>query len=392
MPGRSSLLFLIALPLALLLALPGNHGKALAHHGGPHVPCEIGADLTLTAAGGPYDLDCRVVIPDGVTLTIEPGTTVRGDVDGRFIVRGHLQAVGTRAAPILLTSTQETGPAEWEGIHFEGGTGTLRHLTIRFAGDQLPGTLELTGGASVTVRDALIHFGASDGINARGSALEVTCSTIADHADDGIWVQDVGSQVTVQGSALVGNGRGLAASVSLPEPVDARYNWWGAPSGPGDGTPGSGAEVFGPVLDEPWLPADTCITDLVAEPVDWEGPVLPGEPFTVTLAVSNLGPADPTGATLHLMLPDDVTFQAATAEQGSCSHTGGEITCTLGELAQGQRVGVTVTAELDEGATGRHIHIERAVTGGDYELDPTDNSGTTEIPAGHHVYLPAVTH
>jgi uncharacterized repeat protein (TIGR01451 family) len=86
--------------------------------------------------GGPYGEE--FVVPQGVTMTVEPGVMVRAgginDVNAPLVVRGHLEAAGSEAAPIVFTSHSDSGPAQWQGIAFDGGTGLLRHAVVRYTG------------------------------------------------------------------------------------------------------------------------------------------------------------------------------------------------------------------------------------------------------------------
>jgi hypothetical protein len=61
----------------------------------------IGTDATWTQANSPYVFTAPVGIPQGVTLTIEPGVTVN---IGTYLlqVNGTLRAVGTTAAPVIF--------------------------------------------------------------------------------------------------------------------------------------------------------------------------------------------------------------------------------------------------------------------------------------------------
>jgi hypothetical protein len=74
---------------------------------------------TWTAAGSPYVFTAPVGIPEGVTLTIEPGVTVTlGTYD--LLVNGTLRAIGTTAAPINFdgsTTVQNSRGVEG-GIEF----------------------------------------------------------------------------------------------------------------------------------------------------------------------------------------------------------------------------------------------------------------------------------
>jgi uncharacterized repeat protein (TIGR01451 family) len=98
----------------------------------------VTADVTLPAQTGltGYTLNQRLTVSPGVTLTLEPGVTMRATsgIDGRLQVLGHLAAVGTPDAPITFTSQADTAAGQWEGIGFDGGSGYLKHVTVRYGG------------------------------------------------------------------------------------------------------------------------------------------------------------------------------------------------------------------------------------------------------------------
>src|SRR5690606_10601439 len=88
---------------------------------------DITANRTLYA-DTTYTLSGFVHVPAGVTLTIEPGTTIQGDYDtlgsALFILRGgRIMACGTAAAPIVFTSSRPVGqrqPGDWGGLVLVG--------------------------------------------------------------------------------------------------------------------------------------------------------------------------------------------------------------------------------------------------------------------------------
>jgi len=127
-----------------------------------------------------YLLNGKVYIPDGVTLTIQPGTLIRGDLgnEGALVVErgGILIAEGTEAAPIVFTSNQGIGSrdyGDWAGIIicgraknnqgsdvqiegledpvYYGGednedySGILKYVRIEFAGIALTPNNEING-------------------------------------------------------------------------------------------------------------------------------------------------------------------------------------------------------------------------------------------------------
>lgn len=92
-------------------------------------------DTTWTLAESPYTLTCDVVITTGVSLNIAPEVVVKGQSDVELKVLGHLNAVGKPLQPITFTSAADSGPDEWQGLVFDGGTGDLRHVTVRYGGN-----------------------------------------------------------------------------------------------------------------------------------------------------------------------------------------------------------------------------------------------------------------
>lgn len=93
------------------------------------------ADMTLTA-DKEWTLRGYVYVPNGVTLTVEPGTTVKSDVTvkGALCVErgGKLNAAGTVDKPIVFTSGAAAGsrkPGDWGGIVLLGKAKTNRSST-----------------------------------------------------------------------------------------------------------------------------------------------------------------------------------------------------------------------------------------------------------------------
>ena len=70
-----------------------------------------------TISGSPYLIQGAIMIPNGSTLTIEPGVTVNFQGQYKFLVLGQLLARGTTLDSIIFTATNtNTG---WQGIRFE---------------------------------------------------------------------------------------------------------------------------------------------------------------------------------------------------------------------------------------------------------------------------------
>lgn len=137
---------------------------------------EIRGDYTLPK--GTYLLKGWVYICDGATLTIEPGTVIKGDKGTKAALiaerGGRLVAQGTAAEPIVFTSAQPAGerrPGDWGGIilcgrarnnqtemTIEGGprskhggdddaddSGVLSYVRCEFAGYPFQTDMEING-------------------------------------------------------------------------------------------------------------------------------------------------------------------------------------------------------------------------------------------------------
>ena len=88
----------------------------------------INSNRTLTAEAGPYQVTGDVIVPVGVTLTIEPGTTFYFNNNTGIQVRGRLLAEGTDSERIRFTRSPGA-TNRWDGIEF---TNTLQDNRMTF--------------------------------------------------------------------------------------------------------------------------------------------------------------------------------------------------------------------------------------------------------------------
>lgn len=90
------------------------------------------ADAHWTAAQGPYVIGGDLTVPAGVTLTIEPGTSVQFEGSSRLWVYGRLLAEGRPDRRIHI-SRPPLGYSSWGGIVFNGATNENRLTYVNMA-------------------------------------------------------------------------------------------------------------------------------------------------------------------------------------------------------------------------------------------------------------------
>ncbi len=193
--------------------------------------------------------------------------------------------MGTVTQPITFTSATNTGSREWPGILFDGGTGHLRHVTVRYGGgwdgyaysnvtvrnvltDEVRVEssrvmyeyseygftdygLYIAGSRAVVSDTLFANNGTNDyALYATGAStlITVTESTIRNNAGQGIGMAG-GARATVRHSTVRDNGVYEVYNTSATPP-DARYNWWGQ-------APPSTGFFYGTVLYTPWIVTST---------------------------------------------------------------------------------------------------------------------------------------
>ncbi len=200
---------------------------APAAGGNVDVPAGEITGNTTWLAKNTYILKGQVFVTSG-TLTIEPGTVIKGDAGSVLTIsRGaKLNAVGTADKPIVFTSSAATPKSgDWGGVVMlgaapinvtggvnkvegfpdtlgtkieYGGTdaasdcGKLKYARIEYAGFQLAVDNELNGltvgacGSATAIDYIQVHLGLDDGIEVFGGTANLSHLLITQPDDDGL--------------------------------------------------------------------------------------------------------------------------------------------------------------------------------------------------------------
>lgn len=201
------------------------------------VPPDIFADAVWSKAGSPYLIKQSVILHTGVTLTIEPGVTVKF-YESSLRLDGRLLVQGTEAEKITFTTSD---PAKhWGFIHF-----TDQSVDAEFDpdGNYHSGSIleqciiEYGGGANVDNNGALrleaahpyvtkctIRFSQSWGLNAwnLNASLKIRHCLVHDNTGGGLSAQSSTGSPYVADNTVQANQSGGGIRVSGTEPVITR--------------------------------------------------------------------------------------------------------------------------------------------------------------------------
>lgn len=201
--------------LALLVLLGVGLLPSAAWSVGPtNVSGTISSNTTWTLANSPYVMTGNVTVATGVTLTVEPGVVVKGNAALRLLqVNGTLSAVGTASSPITFTSTADSAPGQWWGIHFgsSSGSSTLAHVNVRNGGTNFSGQVMVRAtGGSLTIEDSIIERSSGMGLELFGSASGTTTSgqirRTKFEANTGTGAKVFSARADIEDSAFWANG------------------------------------------------------------------------------------------------------------------------------------------------------------------------------------------
>ncbi len=150
----------------------------------------IAQDTTWTRANSPYVTLGNIIVKEGVTLTIEPGTTVQFDSGHSLTIEGTLIARGADKQGIKFTPKGDPKPGAWGGIVFEDSS---TDAEFDDAGNYVSGSI---------LQYCTVEF-AETAVKANSASPFIDHCVIAYNEAGGIYVEN--GIVTISNNILAGN-------------------------------------------------------------------------------------------------------------------------------------------------------------------------------------------
>lgn len=213
--------------------------------------------------GLPYTIVEDIYINTGKELRIETGVVVQfQDPDDALIVDGTLRAQGVR----FTSDDAAKKPGQWESIYFrdtaDDAASELEDCQIEYGGANAEGQLAFYS-ASPRVLRCIITQSVSDGIHANNASPSVQYCRITQNGRDGVRTVNQ-SNLSVNNSTVAGNKEFGARNFDTARIINAKFNFWGDPSGPLDNSDADGRGQTNP----------NGKGDKVSEYVDWSSHLL----------------------------------------------------------------------------------------------------------------------
>jgi hypothetical protein len=120
---------------------------------------------TTWTSNNQYVIRGLVRVTNGATLTIQPGTIIRGECEGSLVIErdGAISAAGTPSDPIIFTSNRPVGsraPGDWGGLIILGEAPNNQGPNVPIEGVNVPpgSTLGLYGGTNPNDNSGVLQY------------------------------------------------------------------------------------------------------------------------------------------------------------------------------------------------------------------------------------------
>jgi len=170
-----------------------------------------------------YVLKGFIHVANGATLTIRPGSTIKGDFNtlgaSLFVLRGaKINAVGTAAAPIVFTSSQPVGqrkPGDWGGLIIVGNA-TLNRTLVDI---ELEGSGTATGTPTPGTNYRVLYSGGTTDSDNSGELRYVRVEFAG-------YAPLLNAELNTFSFAAVGSATKLSFLQAMAG-LDDSFEWWG---------------------------------------------------------------------------------------------------------------------------------------------------------------------
>ncbi len=202
--------------------------------------------------GWPQFAHDQIIVPEGVNVRMDPGSTLFMPDGMKFVVDGEFEMSGSANQTSIIRS--EIISNTWQGVVLRnGGSAILNHGQLRDAETAV--SLQ-SPTSTLTITNTTLTQN-NTGILANTGSVTATCATFSNNTR-GVYLNPGGTgTVNIHQSNLSGNATAGIANEGAGM-ISAENNWWGAADGPSGDGPGSGDAVFGNVLYVPWHKAFDC--------------------------------------------------------------------------------------------------------------------------------------
>ncbi|MBJ7458203.1 MAG: DUF11 domain-containing protein [Thermoleophilaceae bacterium] len=160
-----------------------------------------------------------------------------------------------------------------------------------------------------------------------------------------------------------------------------------------DATVTNTAHVESPVTPDTIQPNNTDSVDVAVGPnadvaIVKTGPSYgaAGYPLTYTLSVVNNGPATAEAVVVTDPLPAGLSYQSATPSVGSCTESGGTVTCQLGDMAINATAQIVVVAVPQDSVVGSTVTNTATAASTTPDPDLSNNSSSVNTPIENNAY------
>ncbi|MFT3699800.1 MAG: hypothetical protein QM831_42035 [Kofleriaceae bacterium] len=189
----------------------------------PEMITDVNADVTAdTEWSGLVKVHKTVTVAAGVTLTVDPGTSIQFDRTAGMNVLGTMNVGGTKAMPVSIGAAP--GNANFGDWGIPSGTVSMTYVVMKGAGFAISGT------GALTVRDSTFSHHVHDLLVIGGGTVDMQYSWIgepegtADTTHCDIHIQGGTPKVTVSHTNLSTSSYGIMLYTGID--VDLTYDNW----------------------------------------------------------------------------------------------------------------------------------------------------------------------